>query len=669
MPFRIHRHCLSYLIQSKSTTDSLKIICFGLMLTALFALLLFSAPKAIEDLDHKSYDHMLQSLPAGNIHPAPVIVGIDDPSLEFHGQWPWPRHRLALLVKKIRELGAASIGLDIILAEPDRCSPPVILNELGPDFGFRITSHSVPYPDNDQILADTIAEAPVVLGHKFLFQLSADAPKKRWLHPLGVILRQHPSSTPLLVPEATDVICNLPIFSQAARGSGFINATADHDSVLRRLPLVIDYQGEWYPSLALACLIEATGQRDINVDVREGALLLTWAGREIPLNSSGEVLVRYRGPRKTFPFYSAMDILTDRIPAHGLKNKIVILGAWASGLGDWHASPMDSRFPGPEVHATVVDNILSGDFLHQPPWKTAAELLAVCIIGVSSSVVIAYTSASVCIAIICMTAVFLWMFFQWQFQSHGIYLSPVLPFITLFGNTAFLSIFKYGYAEIKIRKRTKDLFRAHDAIISSLAALAETRDTETGGHIFRTQYYVRVLAQRIARHPDYRRILDSETIDLLFKSAPLHDIGKVGIPDHILRKPESLTAEEIQQMKQHPIIGGKVLGTTAKMINPKSGLSYLQIAREMAESHHEKWDGTGYPHGLKGKAIPLAGRLMALADTYDAIISQRVYKPAVSHDRAKKIILANSGKQFDPDLVDAFIEEEHTFKRIAEQYQ
>ena len=217
-----------------------------------------------------------------------------------------------------------------------------------------------------------------------------------------------------------------------------------------------------------------------------------------------------------------------------------------------------------------------------------------------------------------------------------------------------------------LKARTEELQKTQDITILSLASLAETRDNETGNHILRTQRYVKALAERLQTDPDFASELSDEAITLLFKSAPLHDIGKVGIPDHILLKPGKLDDDEFRVMKRHPFLGGEAL----KVAEEKLGsTSFLTLAREIAMTHHEKWDGTGYPRQLKGDDIPLSGRLMAVADVYDALISKRVYKPAFTHEKAKQIIVDWRGINFDPRVVDAFLAEEEQFIRIAAEFK
>ncbi|MBN4065478.1 HD domain-containing protein, partial [Desulfocapsa sp. AH-315-G09] len=189
-----------------------------------------------------------------------------------------------------------------------------------------------------------------------------------------------------------------------------------------------------------------------------------------------------------------------------------------------------------------------------------------------------------------------------------------------------------------------------------MAVLAETRDNETGKHIMRTQHYVRVLAEQLIKAGKYRDYLDAARINLLFKSAPLHDIGKVGIADSILLKPGKLTEEEFAVMKKHTSYGRDAIVKAEQEIGVGSSTTFLTMAREIAYTHHEKWNGQGYPEGICGDAIPLSGRLMAVADVYDALISKRVYKEAFSHEKAVAIIIDGRGEHFDPELVDAFIE-------------
>jgi putative two-component system response regulator len=216
--------------------------------------------------------------------------------------------------------------------------------------------------------------------------------------------------------------------------------------------------------------------------------------------------------------------------------------------------------------------------------------------------------------------------------------------------------------ERRVRERTKELTITQDVTIASLAGLAETRDKETGSHIWRTQNYVRTLALALPDLPGYAQRINDDDIYRMYKSAPLHDIGKVGIPDAILQKPGPLTQEEFEIMKEHTTLGYQALVRAEQNIGTTS---FLRYAREIVYCHHEKWDGSGYPQGLAGEDIPLAGRIMAIADVYDALISKRVYKKPFPHSVTVQTILEGSGTHFDPTLVEIFRDLTETFRKIA----
>ena len=218
------------------------------------------------------------------------------------------------------------------------------------------------------------------------------------------------------------------------------------------------------------------------------------------------------------------------------------------------------------------------------------------------------------------------------------------------------------HLEELVKERTQELALTQEVAFESLATLAEYRDPETGGHIRRTQNYIKILAEYLQNHSRFKGFLDEKTIELVYKSAPLHDIGKVGVPDKILLKPGKLTYEEFEEMKKHTIYGRDAIRVAEQKIGTNS---FLRFAGEIAYSHHERWDGAGYPEGLRGEEIPVSGRLMALVDVYDALISKRVYKPPFPHHKAIAIIREERGTHFDPEIADAFLELAERFRTIA----
>ena len=225
---------------------------------------------------------------------------------------------------------------------------------------------------------------------------------------------------------------------------------------------------------------------------------------------------------------------------------------------------------------------------------------------------------------------------------------------------------KNEFLEKEIEKRTKDIIAIQNVTIFAMASLAETRDNETGNHIKRTSNYVKMLAKKLQNHPKFKAYLTDEMIDTLYKSAPLHDIGKIGIPDHILLKPGKLTSEEFEIMKTHTTLGKEAIEHAEKELGYE--VDFLKTAKEIAYSHQEKYDGSGYPLGLKGDKIPISARLMSVADVYDALRSKRIYKNSFDLQTTLKIMKDGRGSHFDPDMLDAFLEIHNEFEVIASNF-
>jgi putative two-component system response regulator len=225
---------------------------------------------------------------------------------------------------------------------------------------------------------------------------------------------------------------------------------------------------------------------------------------------------------------------------------------------------------------------------------------------------------------------------------------------------------KAEYLESEVAKRTREVAAIQDVTILAMASLAETRDSDTGNHIRRTQFYVQVLAKALKDHPRFVAHLDDGRIEMLFKSAPLHDIGKVGIPDRILLKPGRFEPHEFEIMKTHTTLGRDASEHAEQTLG--MSVEFLACAKEIAYGHQEKWDGSGYPRGIGGDDIPVSARLMAVADVYDALISRRVYKDGMPHEKAVTIISEGRGSHFDPDIVDTFLLLQDEFKAIAARY-
>jgi len=218
----------------------------------------------------------------------------------------------------------------------------------------------------------------------------------------------------------------------------------------------------------------------------------------------------------------------------------------------------------------------------------------------------------------------------------------------------------------EVRAKIREISQSQLAAIFAMSKLAESRDPETGEHLERMREYCRLLSEQLSRMPRYRSIIDREFVENIYAASPLHDIGKVGIEDRVLLKPGPLTDDEWVLMKQHSIIGAETLREVDRQ---HPGNAFIHTGIDIAEGHHEKWDGSGYPYGKSGEEIPLVARILALGDVYDALTSKRCYKEAFSHEKSRSIIQDGSGNHFDPDVVLAFFETEDEFKRVKEDYQ
>jgi adenylate cyclase len=410
----------------------------------------------------------------------------------------------------------------------------------------------------------------------------------------------------------------------------------------------------------LQTFMTAAGIRQFLVDSTATGLRLRLGDVTVPLDGAGNLLIRFRSHR--YESISAADVMDGKVPEPRLHGKMVMVGFSAAGLHEYRPTPRDPLLSGVQLHAAVLDNLTHESFLRRPEPVRMIETMTALGFGWFLSLALARsgpTASALCPAIL-IGAILVCS--QILLGRFGLIVSPVLPVATVLLVLLALSLLKFGREYLYSQRLSRQIADGQDAIIEGFCAMSEYRDPETGFHIRRTQNYVKTLALRLRQHPKYRRQLDDVMIELLYKTAPLHDIGKIGIRDQILLKPDRLTEEEFAVMKTHTVIGGDVV----RAIQARMGANaFLAIAEDIILGHQEKWDGTGYPRALKGEQIPLPARLMALADVYDALISRRVYKPGMPHRQAVEIISQGRGKHFDPDLVDAFLEIHEEFREIA----
>lgn len=652
----------------RDQTKSWELVLTLVLGIALTLILLVSAilfPGASGKLRNLVSDIQIGALRQPQPSSIPIIVTVDEKSLQAYGQWPWPRHLVAQLLEDIAGAGASAVGIDALFVERDRSSPTEMALELKRGFNLDLDLSGIPAPtrDYDKIFAEVLHKGPFVLSYVLDFEgrVNQDCVLKSVNTALLFDAKKNGKPWKNL-PAATGALCSIPLLSEAVSAAGFINSRPYDDNIYRQSPLIAKWGNRIVPSLALQTYLTAKGYKQLVVVHHDNGFTLKIRDQNVPLDAAGNLLIRFRGPSRSYDYISAVDVLEGRVKRARLQDRIVFLGLIAAGLKEYRPIQYDPLFTGVEIHAAIVDNLLTGDFLRRPSEAQELEILFALIFGVLLSALLAWTGPLISALSPVLLGALAVSASQILLARKGILISPALTIATLISVLLILSLFKYGREKLKSEEIHRQILISQEATIEGFCAMSEYRDPETGGHIKRTQNYVRALAENLRNHPRFRDFLDDDTIELMYKTAPLHDVGKIGIPDHILLKPSQLNDQEFEIMKKHTEYGAQVF----ELIQKRTGENdFLRMAIEIILGHQEKWDGSGYPNGIAGDAIPLSARLMALADVYDALISRRVYKPPYPHDEAVRIIERGKGTHFDPDVVDAFLQIESEFKQLA----
>jgi CHASE2 domain-containing sensor protein len=612
----------------------LVLLC-GLVPTLAVALLSLARPAALTHIEYGVYDRLVRAIgtrePSGRV----AIVDVDERSLSAIGQWPWRRDTVAELLSRIRDLGAPTIGVDVIFAETDR----------------RGGEDSEP----DAALAKTLSEGRVVLGYAMRFDGQADAGAACAPPPLGLSIVQAAGSDDDPFFRATGAICSLPELTQAAGAQGFLNAAPDSDGILRRVPLMVRHGDGAYPSLALATVAAMTGTRDVALRAENAnTSTLMLSGQRVALDGKSNLLVRYRGKKRTFRYVSAADVMQDRVPPGAFKDTLVMVGTTALGTREVVATPLDTLFVGVEVQATVADNLLQHDGFARPEHGVAIETQIVLVLGVLATLLVRRIGAPWGATGTMAGTAALWAGSGALLSSSGTFVSPLYPTLGVGASLAVMTVAGLTLERRRADRAGIEKTGSQRLMVQTLLSLTGIRDAETGRHSRRTQRYARVLAEQLSAHPSFRDYLTADRIELFASLAPLHDIGKVGVPDRVLNKPGDLTPEEREEMRKHPEYGRDVLlkaeGATGIFDDV-----IMSLAKDIVYTHHEKWDGTGYPRGLKGTEIPIPGRLMAVVDVFDAVRTRKLYGQPVTQQEAVALIVRGRGTHFDPAVVDAFV--------------
>jgi adenylate cyclase len=626
------------------------------IITALFYLWIYYSPY-IKYVDYKIYDFFSQKLDMNkdnknSITPSVVIVEIDKKSIDVLGQWPWSRIITANLINKINNAHPSSIGLNMMFRQKDKSSIISIQKFYKDYMGFDLKIQGIEKKlfDNDKIFADTLKNSKTILPVFMQDNLEI----KPYCDPVSIYTTSIKNAKTTY--RAASMLCNIEQFHKESHSFGFINTKIDKDGVLRRSPLFIHYKNIIVPAFSLANLLAI--DKNIEFPSLKTVKIL---GHEFHTNIASEVLLSFYEP-SWYKRISAIDILEDKISKEQLLGKIVLVGTSLIGTNNKHIVTTGEMLNGTEISATIIENILNDHLLWQPDiLKIINTILAFFISIVAIILIRKYAHFLLAIFYILVFSISLLIMFI-SFQ-YGICISISYFWVPLLIHFAVLNFVVLYLNDKEQKSYYQELSHSHSAALESMVLVAGTKDFETGAHLTRTKEYMKLLARYMSECGVYSDILTKEFIDTIYHAAPLHDIGKVGIPDAILKKPGKLDENEFNTMKNHPELGMKII---EKAMNSYDKNSFLQIAYNITYYHHERWNGSGYPMGLKTEEIPLEARLMALVDVYDALISNRCYKKAYSYKKAEDIIIKESGKHFDPKIVKAFEQLKDKFKEIAE---
>ena len=444
-------------------SDKFLLLLTGFCLSLLMVFLYIIQPNILRFLDYKIYDQQLRRQSTAKTSGMPVIVDIDEKSLSELGQWPWPRYRVALLLEKIRLAGALAVGMDMVLAEPDRTSPALLQRQIKKELMVDVRFEGLPkaLEDNDALLATVLKDKPYVLGFYFAFDKQAGAKAKPGqpeqpdqaeedLKPAQVSVLAEPGAPApaKALHSASGAVRPLPVLARAATATGFFNATPDPDGILRRVALLINYNGKTYPSLALATLMQAAGDQNLLLKLdSQGVNSLRFAGSVIPTDRAGQMLINYRGGSGRFPYVSAVDIMEGKADPALLNGKIAFIGTSAAGLRDLRATPFSAVYPGVETHATIVDNILTQDFISIPDYAPAVELTATLLAGIAITLLVCWARAVWIVLPLVGMAFGMWEGTAYLLGHQRIYISPLYSYIILAVNFGLLTVMKFWREE------------------------------------------------------------------------------------------------------------------------------------------------------------------------------------------------------------------------------
>lgn len=423
-------------------------------------------PTLLRQTDLRIYDIFLRENAGGEPSPTPAIIDLDEASLEALGQWPWPRHLVARLVKELTESGVAAIGFDILLSEPDRTSPVQLQKSLRQGFGVNIDFKGLPdyLEDNDALLAGILQQSPSVLGMYTQFSKQGARAVPSELPVWEGIMERAPLDAPSLqnaLLQGEGATLPLPGLRDVVP-LGTINVAPDSDGIVRSVPLLTKVGDRIFPSLALRSLMRGLGVSNITLEGGPDGLMAVRIGKySIPVTPSGHFQLPFRGPRGVYPYFRAMDVLQGKVAKEDLQGRVVFIGTSAPGLLDIRVTPFDAVYPGVETHAAVVDAILSKRSLQTPAWIPGAQVIAICVLGALGALAFSLAPAAVYMPLLLLLGGgSIWG--SWRTFQEGIFISPLYVLLTIVALAVSLLAVRF-WQESKQRRVLRQAFSRYVA--------------------------------------------------------------------------------------------------------------------------------------------------------------------------------------------------------------
>jgi len=606
-------------------------------------------------VDYYIYDIFTKyfSKPIEPQSPTTIIINIDDKSLKYLGQWPWPRIIEAKLINIINLQYPSAIGINILFSELDRTSPKNIREFYRDVLDINVSLNGINLiEDNDVRLIDSIKNSNAVLPILFYREENPSDNCQNLDYKNNML---HGISTNFIAKSA---LCNHLKLQESVSDFGFMNLTADIDGTFRRLYLFGKYKDRVFPAFGLAVLMSI----DSNIEILDKHTF-NILGHRVDMNRDSSVLINFN---TTAPkIISVIDVLNNRVLPNEFLGKIVLISPSITAYQSVYKLSSGENVTSNIINGYLIQNILNNNLIVQPDMFKELNIIISTLLSLIIVLLLIKRFYILILSIFFSTLILSFVYTDIFFEQN-IYISigyMLTPFIFHF------FIINFFFIIINIKDKNlfyQELLKSHSSAVESIALISAIRDDETGEHLQRTKIYIKELAYYLLRKKKYTHILNKQYIDLIYQAAPLHDIGKLGIPDSILKKPGRLTKEEYEIMKKHPVLAKDAIEKAMKYYDKND---FLNIAYNIAYYHHERWDGTGYPVGLKGDEIPLEAQLMAIADVYDALVTKRYYKDEFSFEEAEEIIIKGANSQFNPLLVEAFIALRHRFRKIALHYR